>query len=100
MLGLGEEKDEVLQVMDDMRAYDVDFLVLGQYLQPSDKHAEVVRYVHPDEFAEFEQHAKAKGFSMVSASPFARSSFHADTDFQILQAKRIQDEELKAKACI
>jgi lipoic acid synthetase len=88
MLGLGEEKDEVLQVMDDMRSYDIDFLVLGQYLQPSNSHAEVVRYVHPDEFAEFEAKAKEKGFSMVSASPFARSSFHADTDFAALRQAR------------
>jgi lipoic acid synthetase len=90
MLGLGEEKEEVLQVMEDMRAHNIDFLVLGQYLQPSSEHAEVVRYVHPDEFAEFETQARSKGFSMVSASPFARSSFHADTDFAMLREARQQ----------
>lgn len=85
MLGLGETIDEVLQVMDDMRSAGIDFLVLGQYLQPSKKHAPVVRYVHPDEFNFLAEQAKEKGFLMVSASPFARSSFHAHEDFEKLR---------------
>src|SRR5256714_6806414 len=88
MLGLGEERNEVLQVMDDLRAADVDFLTIGQYLQPTRKHHEVVRYVAPDEFEAHEQVAYAKGFLMVSASPLTRSSHHAGEDFARLKAAR------------
>ena len=88
MLGLGEQEDEVLQVMDDMRAASVDFIVIGQYLQPSKKHAKVVRYITPDEFKAYAAHAKKKGFLMISSEPLARSSFHADEDFKKLQQNR------------
>jgi lipoic acid synthetase len=88
MLGLGEERNEVLQVMDDLRAADVDFLTIGQYLQPSRKHHEVVRFVPPDEFKAYETIALAKGFLMVSASPLTRSSHHAGEDFARLRAAR------------
>jgi lipoic acid synthetase len=89
MLGLGESREEVMQVMDDLRAAGVDFLTLGQYLQPSRKHAAVARFWSPDEFAALEQIARAKGFSMVSASPLTRSSYHADQDFAALKAARL-----------
>ncbi|MBN9028818.1 MAG: lipoyl synthase [Rhizobiales bacterium 63-7] len=88
MVGLGETRGEVLQVMDDMRAADVDFLTIGQYLQPTPKHHAVARYVHPDEFASFETTAFAKGFLMVSAAPLTRSSYHAGDDFARLRAAR------------
>jgi lipoic acid synthetase len=88
MLGLGEERNEVLQVMDDLRAADVDFLTIGQYLQPSRKHHPVVRFVPPDEFKAYETIALAKGFLMVSASPLTRSSHHAGEDFARLKAAR------------
>lgn len=88
MVGLGETKEEVLQVMDDLRAADVDFLTIGQYLQPTPKHAKVERYVTPEEFAEYEKFARAKGFLMVSASPLTRSSYHAGDDFEKLRAAR------------
>ncbi len=88
MVGLGEQRREVLQVMDDMRAADVDFLTIGQYLQPSPKHHAVARYVDPDEFHALEQAAYAKGFLMVSASPLTRSSYHAGADFERLRAAR------------
>jgi lipoic acid synthetase len=88
MLGLGEERSEVLQVMDDLRAADVDFLTIGQYLQPSRKHHAVVRYVPPEEFKAYETIAFAKGFLMVAASPLTRSSHHAGEDFARLQAAR------------
>jgi lipoic acid synthetase len=88
MLGLGEERNEVLQVMDDLRAADVDFLTIGQYLQPSRKHHAVVRFVPPQEFQAYETIALAKGFLMVSASPLTRSSHHAGEDFARLQAAR------------
>jgi lipoyl synthase len=88
MLGLGEERNEVLQVMDDLRAADVDFLTIGQYLQPSRKHHPVVRFVPPDEFKAYETLALAKGFLMVSASPLTRSSHHAGEDFARLKAAR------------
>jgi len=88
MVGLGEEKREVLQVMDDMRSADVDFLTIGQYLRPSARHHKVERYVHPDEFAAYERTARGKGFSMVSASPLTRSSYLAGDDFAKLQANR------------
>ncbi len=88
MVGLGEERNEVLQVMDDLRAADVDFLTIGQYLQPSRKHHPVVRFVPPDEFKVLATIAYAKGFSMVSASPLTRSSHHAGDDFARLKALR------------
>src|SRR5271169_6453956 len=88
MVGLGEERHEVLQVMDDLRSADVDFLTIGQYLQPTRKHHAVMRYLTPDEFAGFEKVAYTKGFLMVSASPLTRSSHHAGEDFARLQAAR------------
>jgi len=88
MVGLGETRDEVLQVMDDMRAADVDFLTIGQYLQPTPRHHRVDRFVPPQEFAEYRQHALGKGFLMVSASPLTRSSYHAGDDFARLRAAR------------
>ena len=89
MVGLGETKEEVLQVMDDLRAADVDFMTIGQYLQPTPKHAQLKRYVTPDEFNYYERVARAKGFLMVSASPLTRSSYHAGEDFQKLKAARL-----------
>jgi lipoic acid synthetase len=89
MVGLGESREEIMQVMDDLRAAQVDFLTIGQYLQPSRKHAAVARFWEPGEFKGLEQIARAKGFLMVSASPLTRSSYHADTDFAALQAARI-----------
>ena len=88
MVGLGETRAEIAQVMDDLRVADVDFLTLGQYLQPTPKHAPVDRFVSPDEFAELASLARAKGFLMVSASPLTRSSYHADADFAQLRAAR------------
>ena len=88
MVGLGEQRGEILQVMDDLRIADVDFLTLGQYLQPTPKHAAVDRFVTPEEFAEYAVLARAKGFSLVSASPLTRSSYHADADFAALRAAR------------
>jgi lipoyl synthase len=88
MVGLGEERNEVLQLMDDLRSADVDFLTIGQYLQPSRKHHPVARFVTPDEFKSFETVAYAKGFLMVSASPLTRSSHHAGEDFARLKAAR------------
>lgn len=88
MVGLGETKEEVLQVMDDMRAAGVDFLTIGQYLQPTVKHAAVDRFVTPEEFAYYESMAKAKGFLLVSSTPMTRSSYHADDDFNKLRAAR------------
>ena len=88
MVGLGESREEVMQVMDDLRAAGVDFLTLGQYLQPTRKHAAVARFWTPEEFTGLEQIARAKGFSMVSASPLTRSSYHADRDFAALRAAR------------
>ena len=88
MVGLGEERNEILQVMDDLRAANVDFLTIGQYLQPSRKHHPVVRFVPPDEFKALETIAYAKGFAMVSASPLTRSSHHAGEDFARLKAGR------------
>ncbi len=89
MVGLGETREEVLQVMDDMRSADVDFLTIGQYLQPTRKHAEVKRFVPPDEFKALEATAKAKGFLLVSATPLTRSSYHAGEDFARLKAARL-----------
>ena len=88
MVGLGEERNEILQVMDDLRAADVDFLTIGQYLQPTRKHHPVVRFVPPEEFKAYETIAYAKGFLMVSASPLTRSSYHAGEDFARLKAAR------------
>ena len=88
MLGLGEEKNEVLQVMDDLLAAKVDFLTIGQYLQPTPRHASIDRYVDPNEFAEYENIATLKGFLRVSATPLTRSSYHADENFQLLKQAR------------
>ncbi len=88
MVGLGETNDEIIQVMEDLRAAKVDFLTIGQYLQPTKKHAEVKRFVSPDEFKILERTAYAKGFLMVSASPLTRSSYHAGDDFEKLKAAR------------
>jgi lipoic acid synthetase len=88
MLGLGEERAEIGQVMDDLRIADVDFITLGQYLQPTAKHAAIARFVPPEEFADFASLARAKGFLQVAASPLTRSSYHADADFAGLRAAR------------
>jgi lipoic acid synthetase len=88
MVGLGEKREEVLQLMDDLRVADVDFLTIGQYLQPTRKHAAVDRYVDPDEFKSYERIALAKGFLLVSSSPLTRSSYHAGDDFARLRAAR------------
>ena len=88
MVGLGESKEEVIQVMDDMRVAGVDFLTIGQYLQPTRKHAPIDRYVTPEEFKSLEEIAVSKGFLMVSASPLTRSSYHADDDFEKMRANR------------
>jgi lipoic acid synthetase len=89
MVGLGEERNEILQLMDDLRSADVDFLTIGQYLQPSRKHHPVIRYVTPDEFKAFETIGRSKGFSLVSSSPLTRSSHHAGEDFARLKAARL-----------
>ena len=88
MVGLGESKNEIIQVMDDLRSAEVDFLTIGQYLQPSVKHFPLIRYYHPDEFKELYDIAKNKGFLLVSSSPLTRSSYHADADFKKLQEAR------------
>ena len=88
MVGLGETKEEIYQVMDDMRSADVDFLTIGQYLQPTPKHHPLIRFVEPTEFNDYEQMARGKGFLMVSASPLTRSSYHAGEDFERLRAAR------------
>ena len=89
MVGLGENKDELLQVMDDLRSADVDFLTIGQYLQPSTKHHPLDRYYKPEEFDELKSVAESKGFLLVSSSPLTRSSYHADEDFAVLKKNRI-----------
>ena len=89
MVGLGESKEEIMQVMDDMRVAGVDFLTIGQYLQPTRKHAPVKRFVTPEEFGAYATIARAKGFLMVSATPLTRSSYHADADFAALKAARL-----------
>ena len=89
MVGLGENRHEVLQVMDDMRVADVDFLTIGQYLQPTRKHHAIARYVEPDEFKSYETSAYAKGFLLVSSSPLTRSSHHAGEDFARLKQARL-----------
>ena len=91
MVGLGETHDEVVQVMDDLRSADVDFITIGQYLQPSVKHYPLSRYYHPDEFKKLELIAKSKGFLLVSSSPLTRSSYHADEDFAKLKQNRIRN---------
>jgi lipoic acid synthetase len=90
MVGLGEERNEVFQVMDDLRSAGVDFLTIGQYLQPTRKHAEVKRFVTPEEFKAYEQAAYGKGFLLVSASPLTRSSYHAGEDFARLRVARAE----------
>ncbi|MBT3360446.1 MAG: lipoyl synthase [Rhodospirillales bacterium] len=88
MVGLGEEREEVLQVMDDLRSADVDFLTIGQYLQPTLKHVGVDRFVTPEEFDEYKKIGLGKGFLVVASSPLTRSSYHADKDFESLRAAR------------
>ena len=88
MVGLGEKRIEVLQVMDDLRSADVDFLTIGQYLQPTVKHAAVDRFVPPEEFEDYAKSARGKGFLLVSSTPLTRSSYHADRDFAALRAAR------------
>ena len=90
MVGLGENKDEVIQVMDDLRSAEVDFLTIGQYLQPSVKHHPLERYYTPDEFEELKNIAEAKGFLLVASSPLTRSSYHADDDFIHLKKNRLK----------
>ena len=88
MLGMGEKRDEILQVMDDLKSADVDFITIGQYLQPSVKHHPLERYVHPDEFKELKRIAESKGFLIVASSPLTRSSYHADEDFRKMKQLR------------
>lgn len=88
MVGLGEEKHEVLQVMDDLRAADVDFMTIGQYLQPTPKHHPVMSFITPDEFNEYASRGRSKGFLLMAASPLTRSSYHAGDDFKRLSAAR------------
>ena len=95
MVGLGEDRQAVLQVMDDMRAADVDFLTIGQYLQPTPKHHRVDRFVTPEEFAGYEKAAFGKGFLMVSSTPLTRSSYHAGEDFARLRAARLKRLEAR-----
>ena len=90
MVGLGESKEEVFQVMDDLRSANVDFLTIGQYLQPTPKHHRIDRFVTPDEFEEYKKMAYGKGFLLVSSSPLTRSSYHADEDFAQLKQARSQ----------
>ena len=89
MVGLGESQNEIYQVMDDMRSADIDFLTIGQYLQPTIKHHKVEKFAHPDEFDKYKKVALSKGFLLVSSSPFTRSSFHASEDFEKLKKIRI-----------
>jgi lipoic acid synthetase len=89
MVGLGEEKQEIYQVMDDLRAAQVDFITIGQYLQPTPSHHPVLRFVPPEEFKEYADMARGKGFLMVSASPLTRSSYHAGEDFEKLKRARL-----------
>lgn len=94
MVGLGEERNEVLQLMDDLRTADVDFMTIGQYLQPTKKHHKIIRFVTPDEFKSYETIAYTKGFLLVSSTPLTRSSHHAGEDFERLRAAR--DVQLKS----
>tara|TARA_B100001173_G_scaffold264468_1_gene239120 strand:- start:268 stop:1218 length:951 start_codon:yes stop_codon:yes gene_type:complete len=96
MVGLGENKDEILQVMDDLRSNDVDFLTIGQYLQPSEKHHPLDRYYRPQEFDELKSIAESKGFLLVSSSPLTRSSYHADQDFAVLKKNRINQDNAQS----
>ena len=91
MLGMGEKRDEILQVMDDLKSAEVDFITIGQYLQPSVKHHPLERYVHPDEFKELKRIAESKGFLIVASSPLTRSSYHADEDFS--KMKQLRDNQ-------
>ena len=91
MLGMGEKRDEILQVMDDLKSADVDFITIGQYLQPSVKHHPLERYVHPDEFKELKRIAESKGFLIVASSPLTRSSYHANEDFR--KMKQLRDNQ-------
>ena len=91
MVGLGENKEEIIQVMDDLRSAEVDFITIGQYLQPSARHHPLDRYYKPEEFDELGSIAKSKGFLLVSSSPLTRSSYHADEDFAKLQQNRINN---------
>lgn len=95
MVGLGEEKLEVQQVMDDLRSANVDFLTIGQYLQPTPRHVAIDRFVTPEEFAEYEAMALGKGFLKVSATPLTRSSYHADDDFQALRQAKLDIENYR-----
>ena len=88
MVGLGETDSEIIQVMEDLRAADVDFITIGQYLQPTKNHAQIARYVTPEQFKYFERVARTKGFLMVSASPLTRSSYHAGDDFKRMREAR------------
>ena len=92
MVGLGEERSELLAVMDDLRRANVDFLTIGQYLRPTPRHVAVDRYVAPEEFAELGRCAEARGFLMVSSSPFTRSSYHADEAFRRMRALRAEGQ--------
>ncbi len=96
MVGLGENKDEVIQVMDDLRSAEVDFLTIGQYLQPSVKHHPLERYYKPEEFDELKHIAESKGFLLVSSSPLTRSSYHADEDFAELKKNRVNETNAKS----
>ena len=96
MVGFGEKKDEINQVMDDLRSADVDFLTIGQYLQPSPKHFPLVRYYSPQEFIDLKNIALSKGFLLVSSSPLTRSSYHADEDFNILKNKRMSENNARS----
>ncbi|WP_417515475.1 lipoyl synthase [Minwuia sp.] len=96
MVGLGEQREEVLQVMDDLRSADVDFLTIGQYLQPSRKHHAVAEFVTPEAFQSYERNAYGKGFLMVSASPLTRSSYHAGDDFEKMRAARARQVKVPA----
>lgn len=89
MVGLGEEREQVLQLMDDLRSAGVDFLTIGQYLQPTPRHAKVIEFVTPDTFKAYASIGKAKGFALVAASPLTRSSYHAGQDFATLRAARL-----------
>ena len=91
MLGMGETDEELYQVMDDLRCADVDFLTLGQYLQPTERHYPIKKFVTPEDFKKFEKVAYSKGFLMVSSSPMTRSSYHAGEDFKLLKEKRLKN---------
>jgi lipoic acid synthetase len=98
MVGLGEERNELYQVMDDLRTADVDFLTVGQYLQPTPKHHPIDRFIPPEEFENYARAAKGKGFLLVSSSPLTRSSYHADADFRLLRAARGERAEAEQEA--